>query len=139
MTKSPKTNLLREKCLKISFLRFSQKVSILSYMLLHNININMAFTNNLHHQKSLYDHQGLRYKNSDTLLHWKTLNGPGPSSEFQTLNHVSWILQLFRTTLALFLTGIIDAISKEIDYFKKLFWLEMKEYVWPFLLGLLSK
>jgi hypothetical protein len=58
-------------------------------MLLHNININMAFTNILHHQKSLYDHQELRYKNSDTLLHWKTLNGPGPSSEFQTLNHVS--------------------------------------------------
>ena len=103
---------------KSVFLRFSQKVSILSCMLLHNNNIDMTITNILHNQKSLYDHQGLRNRNSDTLLHWKILNRLGPSSEFQTSNCVSWISQLFRTNLVSSLTGIIDAFSNEIDVAK---------------------
>ena len=100
------------------FLRFSQKVSILSCMLLHNININMTITNILLYQKSLFAHKGLRNNNSDTLLHRKMLNRLGPSSEFQTLNCVSWISQLFRTNLVSSFTGIIDAFSNEIDVAK---------------------
>ena len=39
---------------KISFSRFSQELSILEYMLLHNSNINMAIANILLGQESLY-------------------------------------------------------------------------------------
>jgi hypothetical protein len=46
------------------------------------------------------------------------LNRLGPSSEFQTLNCVSGISQLFRTNSVSSLTGIIDAFSNETDVAK---------------------
>jgi hypothetical protein len=52
---------------KISFWRFSQKVSILGYMLRRNINMNMDIANNLHYQKSLEDNEGPKYIISGTL------------------------------------------------------------------------
>ena len=55
-----------DETLKISFLRFPQKVSILKYMLLHNSYINMAIPHMFHHQKSLLDHQGAVNMNSDS-------------------------------------------------------------------------
>ena len=47
-------------CDKNSFLRFSRKVTILDYMLLHNSYINVAIAVILLGRKSLYDLQGLR-------------------------------------------------------------------------------
>ena len=47
-------------CVKIGFSRFSRKVSILEYMLLHKSNINVAIAVILLGRKSLYDLQELR-------------------------------------------------------------------------------
>ena len=48
---------------KISFSRFSRKVSILGYKLLHKFNINVDIANILVYQKSLYDLPGPSCKN----------------------------------------------------------------------------
>ena len=61
---------------KISFSRFSQEISILECMLLHNSYMNMAITHILHYQKSLFEHKGLRNINSDS---WKTPNLAWPT------------------------------------------------------------
>ena len=47
---------------KITFSRFSRKVSILEYKLLHKFNINVAIANILLYRKGLYDLQELRYE-----------------------------------------------------------------------------
>ena len=52
---------------KNGFWQFPQKLSLLEYMLLHKSYINMAIVNILHYQSSLYDHQGPRNMNIDTL------------------------------------------------------------------------
>jgi hypothetical protein len=57
LRKSQKTDFQAFFCEKTSFWRFSQIISILEYMLLHNININVAIAVILLGQKSLYDHQ----------------------------------------------------------------------------------
>ena len=49
-----------------SFWRFSQKLSILEYMLLHNSYINVAIAHILVCLKRLYDHQGRSCKKSLT-------------------------------------------------------------------------
>ena len=60
---------------KISFLRFSRKVSTLGYMLLHNANINVAIAHILLYRKSLYDLQKPIYKKSSGRVNHK--NGRG--------------------------------------------------------------
>ena len=51
--KSQKTDFQAFFCEKISFWRFSQIISILEYMLLHNFNINVAIAVILLGQKTL--------------------------------------------------------------------------------------
>ena len=77
---------------KISFWRFSQKVSILRYMLLHNITINMVIANILHHQESLYDYQGPRNINYDTLIthKWAWPIFKGSNFEFGLMTFYSY-------------------------------------------------
>jgi hypothetical protein len=51
----------------VNFWQFPKTLSILEYMLPHKSYINMAIVNILHLQSSLYDHQGSRNMNIDTL------------------------------------------------------------------------
>ena len=76
-----KNSFLPLRHAKISFWRFSQKVSNLEYMLLHNSYINMAIANILRYGKSLYDHQGPRTR---ILTPRKPLNGCGTFSRVPT-------------------------------------------------------
>ena len=57
LEKIRKNQFSATRYLKIGFLRFSQKVSILGYMLLHNLYINVAIAVILLYRKSLYDAQ----------------------------------------------------------------------------------
>ena len=96
---------------KISFWQFPQKLSILEYMLLHDSYMNMAIVNILHYQSSLYDHQGPRNMNIDTL---KTHEWAWPIFESSNMEFGHKIFsRLFRTTLRSILCRIIDAILNE--------------------------
>ena len=105
---------------KNGFWQFPQKLSILEYMLLHNSYINMAIVNILHYQSSLYDHQGPRNLNFDTL---KTHEWAWPIFESSNMEFGHKIFsQLFRTTLRSILCGIIDAIlNKRVE--AKIVWI----------------
>ena len=50
-----KNRFLSSRVHKNGFLRFSPKLSILAYMLLHNLYINVAIANILVYSKRLYD------------------------------------------------------------------------------------
>ena len=81
---------------KNGFWQFPQKLSILEYMLLHKSNINMAIVNILHYQSSLYDHQGPRNMNIDTL---KTHEWAWPIFESSNMEFGHKIFsQLFRAS-----------------------------------------
>ena len=75
MRKTQKTGFSLREWRKISFLRFSRKVSTLGYMLLHNTNINVAIAHILLYRKSLYDLQKPIYKKSSGRVNHK--NGRG--------------------------------------------------------------
>ena len=77
---------------EISFWRFSQKVSLLEYMLLHSSYINVAIANILHYHKSLFDHQGPRNMNFITL---KTHKWAWPIWRVPTLSSVTWIFHSY--------------------------------------------
>ena len=71
-----KSRYQTSRAFKISFLRFSRKVSILVHMLLHNININVAIANISMQFLSLYEPQEPRYPKINSKHFHCSLNCP---------------------------------------------------------------
>jgi hypothetical protein len=97
----------------LAIYQFPLEVSILEYMLPHNSYMNMAIVNILHYQSSLYDHQGPRDTNFDTLKtnEWAWPIFEGSNMEFEFGHKI--FSQLFGTTNRSILCRIINGTTSD--------------------------